>query len=445
MGILRLRLLATGILAGIFLLTAGLSSASAQASESEIVDELDRTGRYLELSDSGLESAIAQANGDGIAFAWIDEDSDGLVATSLAENYVEALDGNGSRYRTVVVLLGEGFGASSSVYDQDELERALDASVDSFAAGSPGRGLDTFTESLVGSLTTATTTPSNDGGSSGGGGIGFGSILAFFAVIGGGFFGIRAWMNSRKRKKQAIVDMEDDRAEIKEQLKNNADRVISLGDRAIASGDDELIATYEAASATYQDVSQSVDAADTAAEVDALDDRIDHAEWQFEVIEAKLDGRPIPQSPAQAEAAALPPPTAEQPPPPAEEPGVITSPTTGRRYPTTTPQRRRGGGMGGLTGGLGSILGSVILGGGLGGNRSRRSQRRSGGFGMGTGSIGTRSSRSRSGGGGLGGGVLRRGGSRSAGSRTRTRSRSRSKTRGGRSFGGSKSRGGRNF
>lgn len=457
---MRIRVTLLAVFAGLAVLIGVAAPAVGAHSDPALISALDEDGRYLEETDAAIGAAIDRANPDGIAFAWLSQNGDGRVATSLADDYVEDLRELDSRYHTVIVLTAEGFGAFSDIYTQEELDTALDASFNSFRANNPGQGLDTFVESLNGSLTTSTTTPASSGESSSGGGLGFGSILAGFAVIGGAFFGIRAWINSRRRKKQAIVDMEEDRAEIREQLKNNADRVISLGDKVIAKGDQELISLYEEASASYQEVSLNVETASTAEEVDDLDDRIDQAEWQFEVIEARLDGRPTPPPPEDLDA----PETTNAPPPPSapgrgapspapSEPPVATSPRTGRRYPRTSGTRRsRSGGLGGLGGGLGSILGSIILGGGLGGGRSRRSQRRSGGIGMGRGGIGTGSIRTRqrgggSLGGGLGGGVLRRGGN-SRRSQPRSKTRSSRRSGGGRSFGRSRksgSSGGRSF
>ncbi|MGI9597310.1 MAG: hypothetical protein ACR2QK_14200 [Acidimicrobiales bacterium] len=451
MGRFRLRFFAIAILTTMVALSGGAAPAAGAHSDPAIISALDEEGRYLELTESGLDGSIDEANANGVAFAWLDQGGNSAVAVSLADDYVEDLEEIGSRYRTVVVLTSEGFAASSTVYSQAELDRALDASFESFRVGAAGRGIETFSDSVSGALsggTTATTT--GESGGSSGGGIGFGTILLGIAVLGGGFLLIRSFAKRRKAKQQAEIDMEEDRAEIKEQLKNNADRVISLGDKVIARGDRELITRYEEASKTYQDVSQGVDGASTPEEVDALDDRIDHAEWQFEVIEAELDGLPAPRSPAERRAAedSAPDPTDDarpgMPPPPTGrsiDPPVATSPRTGRQYPRTTGRRRSGGGMGGLGGALGGILGSVILGGGLGGgSRSRRSQRRSGGLGGVLGGGGGRS-RTIGTGGGLGGGVLRRGGG-SRTSRTRSsrrtnssgRSRSRSRSRGGRSF-----------
>ncbi len=398
----------------------------------EIAEELAATGRYLEVS-ADVGAAIDTANARGTAFVWLNSSDD---ATEVAEIVLDELILLATPYRTVLVLTDVGIGASSETASSGDIDDAIDASFDDFFNGAVADGLDAFTTALTGDVaTTATTTSSGSSGStsgssSGGGGIGIGTILLGILGLGGGFWFFRRLRNKSKARKQEEADMEADRAEIKEQLRSNADHVLTLGDRAIASGDAELIALYEKASATYQDVSHAVDGASTAAEVDALDDRIDEAEWQFESIEARLEGRPAPPSPAeieaQAEAAAT-----DAPPPggPAlgpdesvfgDGPSRPRSSSGGRaRYQTPTRSRRRGG----LGGGLGGALGSVILGGGMGGlgGRSRRSTRRSGGLGS------TRTT------GGLGGGVLRPSG---GGSRSRRTSSGRRFGGGGRGSGG---------
>ncbi|MEM7274485.1 MAG: hypothetical protein AAF547_15475 [Actinomycetota bacterium] len=434
----------------------------AGATTATIVDALDRDGRYLELSDAALDASVDDANSLGVAFVWLDRSGDEQIAQALADQYVDELDELGSRYTTVLVLTSEAYAAFSIVFDESEIGDALDASFESFSAGSPSRGLTIFTNSLDTALGTATTVPSTDGGTTdgddGGGGIGIGAVLLAIAVLGGGFLFYRRWASNRRAKARAALDLEEDRVEIEEQLKNNADRVISLGDRVIASGDRELIDLYQEASSAYQDVSHSIDDAETAAEIDDLDDRIDEAEWQFELIEARLDGRPDPPSPeeveAAAEAEARRADAAEAPPPPAPRRGpddsVVTSPTTGRTYPRsgrrTTSSRGRSGGLGGaMAGGLGGVLADIVFGGGLG-QRSRRTQRRSG-FPGGFGSVGTGSTRrTTSAGGGLGGGVLRRGGSSPSRSRTRSTSSGRSRRAPSRSRqSGRRSGGGRNL
>ena len=451
--------LLTGLLATVCLLTVGPAVLARTADGAEV---LDAEGRLVEPAfDAALESAIDRVNAEGVAFVWLDADGDDRDAVALADDYVGELDQLGSRYQTVLVVLGGGYGASSITLEADRLNDALDAAFDGFSAGAMGRGLDAFTESLAGvpvgdtgttidsDSSPAGTSSSDSSSSDDSGGFGLGSFLIALLAAGGGFLAFRAWRHRRKAKRQAEVDLAEDRAEIKEQLENNADRVITLGDRVIAKGDQELIDLYEQASRTYQDVSQSIEGAATAEEIDDLDDRIDHAEWQFEVIEADLDGRPRPPEPEPdapgSDPSQPPPPTGTprgspvpSPAPGGAEPSVATSPRTGRTYPRSTGRSSGGlgrGGLGGGLGGLGGILANIVLGGGLGGlGGSRRTQRRSGTSGPFGGSVPSRGGGS----GGLGGGVLRRGGSssRSSGSRRRTSS-------GGRSFGRSRSRGGR--
>ncbi|MGB5759017.1 MAG: hypothetical protein WBM50_19035, partial [Acidimicrobiales bacterium] len=274
-------------------------------SDPALIAALDEDGRYLERTETGLGATLDDVNSRGVAFAWLDQPGDAAVAVSLSDDYVEDLQEINSRYHTVVVLTSEGFAASSTIYTQQEIDAALDASFDDFRAGAAGDGVTTFSRVLTDSTadTTATTESADTSGSGSGGGIGLGTILLAIAAAGGVLLLLRGFSTRRKAKKQARIDMENDRAEIKEQLKANADRVISLGDRVIAKGDDQLITRYEEATKTYQEVSLSVDDASTAAEVDALDDRIDHAEWQFETIEAGLSGLPTPPSPQEREAA----------------------------------------------------------------------------------------------------------------------------------------------
>ncbi len=436
--------------------------ASAISIDQEVVEALDRDGRYLESSDAALEAAVDDANRNGIAFVSYARGGDITNAENLADEYVLALEQIGSSYHTVLVLTLDAYAAFSTAYSDSEVDRALEASFSSFSSGSASRGVDTFNASLegtaVGEQTTSATTIPAQTTNEESGGIGFGTILMILAVLGGGFLLFRSWSGNRRAKRQAAIDLEEDRIEIEEQLKNNADRVISLGDRAIASGDAGLVDLYEEASQTYQDVSLLIDETDTAEGIDELDDRIDKAEWQFEVIEARLDGRPVPPEPQYGEpigpedkpaSGQVPPPPTAGGAPGQQDRSVITSPTTGREYqrpsqsrnrtPRRAPTRRRSGGMGGLGGVLGGVLGNIILGGGLGGG-SRRTQRRTGGLGIPSLGGGTRRTPSSTG--GLGGGVLRRGGG-STPRRSTTRRRSRPQRRSSSTRGGGRSLGNR--
>lgn len=422
------------------LLVAAVEPGLAQTATAEIVEQLDDSGRYLEFSaDNGIDDAIAGVNRQGAAFAWLDTDAD---AEGFARDLVAELNASGSRYKTVLVLTNSGIWAESFEAD---VGPAASASLEDFSRGAVADGLDTFSTTLSGGTTATTTGGSNsqesDGSSNGSGGLP--GWLWGIVAAGAAFVGIRIWSGKRKTKKAEADLLELDRLEIKEQLKDNADRVIELGDKAIASGDPDLTRTYEQASKAYTEVSTEIDNVTTVVEMDRLDDRLDHAEWQFEVIEAKLDGRTPPALPGPDNDDARPgpttPATADAGPPsmgtrnnrpalgpdesvfggrgPGETSRRPRSGGLGRGRARSGMGRRRGGlsgGLGGMGGGLGGILGSIILGGGLGSPRtSRRSQRRR----ASTGSFG-----------GLGGGVLR---PRGGGSRG-----------GGGSFGGRSSRGG---
>ncbi len=413
------------------------ATPAAAQSATDIADELDSTGRYLEFSaDAGLEAAISDANSNGIAFAWLNQSGAG-EAERLSETLLLDLDASGSRYRTVLVLMEDNFGAWSSAGDA-RTEQALDASLGSFADGAVAAGVTEFTSALRATDATGssgeTTDTGSDSGSSGGG-LSLTTLLLPLLLIGGGFFLFRGWSNKRKSDRQLEADLEADRAEIKEQLRSNADRVIDLGDRVVLTDDRDLQDLYEKASRTYQDVSNRIDGATTVAEVDDLDDRIDEAEWQLKSIEAQLDGKPVPPSPAELEAeseAAAEAVRRQQA--KSAEAKRNQRPALGRDESVFDQPRARTntGGYGGgyqprrrssMGGGLGGLLGSIILGGMRGGSRypqTRRTQRRTGlpgGFPSG---------------GGLGGGVLRPGG----GSR---------RSGGGRSMGGQRRGGGRSF
>lgn len=399
-------------------------------SAADIAAEIRDTGRYLEFDESGVGDAVDQANANGIAFVWLDQSQGEGSAQALAGSVLTELDGQGSRYRTVLVLMNDNYGAMSDGVPQSTMDRALNEARAGFSAGAVAAGLGSFDRTIAGDMATTATTSSSSSSSSestspsgSSGGIGLGSILLPLALLVGGFWLFRNWGNKRKADKEAAAELAADRAEIHEQLRNNADNVINLGDRVVTSGDNELMSTYEKASAAYQEVSRRIEGAETVEEVDELDDMIDQAEWEFDMIEAKLDGRPVPPSPAEVERAEAEAAEAEAKAKRAENDrpalGPDESVVSGGRYPGSSA-RTGGGGYGrarraprgrygGMGGGLGGMLGSIILGGMRGGGRgygyprTRRSRRRGGSIG-----------------GGLGGGVLRPGGSsrRSGGGRS---------------------------
>ncbi len=363
------------------LLTLGFAvAANAQDPDlTVVVDAIEQDGRYIERDvDAAASAAIDRANAEGIAFVRLDTDAE---APTFASAVSAELDARNSSYGAVLLLTNSGVWSRGV----PEASAAGDSVTSLFGAGQIGDGIDQFTALLGGAAQGGNTSAATETTSSGGG---FPWIIPIILVI-GGFFLFNMLRGRKKTRVASEKAIEVDRAEIIEQLKANADRVIDLGDEVIKARDPELISIYEEASAAYQNVSNEIRNATTAEEVDALDDQIDKAEWQFEVLEAKLTGQTPPPF---LDTDAPPPPTAPTTPPP---PGPVSAAERDaqfrrqgqdprplpRRNPREQTQTRRGSGMGGMFGKMAlSVLMSMLMGGRLGRpTTSRRSDRRSGG------------------------------------------------------------------
>ncbi len=204
---------------------------------SAIAEEVSDQGSYLEFSSSSsLDNAIDEANSNGIGFVWLDNDAETATTESLAESIAYGLDAQNSTLHTVLVVSKASMGVYSFVYNRTQNNGASDASVQYFAQGDQATGLTTFTQTLTGSASSGT--------SSGSGG-GFWTFIIALLGLGGVFVLYRSWKSKRERKARDLAEMEADRAEVKEQLKANADKVIKLGDEVIQSGDNELIDLYD--------------------------------------------------------------------------------------------------------------------------------------------------------------------------------------------------------
>ena len=116
-----------------------------------VVDELFADGRYLEQpTDSALDATIGTANEANIGFVWLDRSGGSVEATALADDYVERLSARGSPMDTVLVLLDNGYAASSLTVSQSVLDRALNSAFEGFSNGDPDRAVAAFVaETLV--------------------------------------------------------------------------------------------------------------------------------------------------------------------------------------------------------------------------------------------------------------------------------------------------------
>ncbi len=356
-------------------LTAGGGALAQTVDVEAIVDQIEQDGSFLERSVTAeTQAAIERANQQGVAFVRLDNTSQ---SSATAEEIFAELKSRGSSYGAVIVL------TNASVFARGVNSSATSLTNDItqvFGGGDIAGGIDQYLANLGSDAAGGLESPDTGGG--------FQWIVPILLVI-AGLFLINMVRGRRKTKKVEAKILEDDRQEIIEQLKANADRVIDLGDEVIQAKDPELISIYEEASAAYQNVSNEIRNATTPAEVDLLDDQIDKAEWQFEVIEARLTGQTPPPFLDDDE------PDAPQPPPPTPAPAASPAERDAelrrqgqppRPLPQRNPRRRyqpqqRRSGMGGALGSMAmSVILSMLMGGRLGQPRqSRRSSRRSGG------------------------------------------------------------------
>ncbi len=408
---------------------------------SEIADDIEADGYYSDfpLNDSERAS-ISRANEKAIAFLELDQDGE-QEAEQLAERLLQEFATHDSRYDTIIVLFQDAIFVDSLTHSSDVLERSVNPGNIDFENDSLHDLIDAVSSPFPTSDRTTSRTDNDLGNSSQGlddsstpeevnsatssGGFKLRYILVPLLLLGGVFWVFASRRRKKKAAQRQAADMAADKAEIRQQLQDNSDRVIELGDQVIASKNSELQGLYEQASQSYQQVSLEIDAAATPAQVDALDDKIDTAQWQFETIEARLAGQPDPPSPQEIEQEAAKKQSEEDTTPAlGKDESVFTSPRSGREYQRRT-RRSSGGGLGSL----GKVLGGILMGGGGLGMPSRRTQQRrssSDGFGSRpkSGGFGRRQPSSSRG----------RGAGRSFGRRTTRRSTSRSKGGAGRTF-----------
>jgi len=350
-------------------------------STNQIVDSIEEDGLYVDRTISRSDAnSIDEANSNGTAFVWLSKTTGGeSVAETIAEEILFTLNARNTKYEHLIVILDDAMAIDSNTMSDISIDRALEATLSSFRNGDISEGLSSYITQLnieTGGITTSSNSSSQNtsnqsSGSSENKGISIMPILLTAGIFGGGFLLFKSWRSKKKFAANQKASIEQDRAEIHEQLQNNADRVIKLGDRVIASDSAELMRTYEEASKTYQHVSQQVDNTHSAEEIDALDDQIDHAEWQLESIEAQLEGKPVPESPQELERKAV----REAQERKVDQRGRRTNRSQSRQrqsggIPGLGGSRGRGGRRSSMGGGLGGLLGSILMG-GLGGGRSR--------------------------------------------------------------------------
>ena len=193
-------------------------------------------------------------------------------ATTFADNVQRAI---GSGLVFVVAPESLGFAGEGDVFNEDELENALDAAFDvggsdyDLAAAFVGELLGVPVVATPEPVTATTAAPSlgTEGTAapepSGGGGSGF----LWFVIIVGGLGLVLWWLMRRSKAKAQEVDAErlsQARYLIQEQLNDVANDILAMEDEVRVADNDRASRFYEQAGETYNEVSESIEETKTA-------------------------------------------------------------------------------------------------------------------------------------------------------------------------------------
>jgi len=344
------------------------TAALAQTSPSDTVDQLNLRGYYadegVDVDIDELERLVASTSEDVFYVALAEDPADG--ADLFATEVLDRIEGDG----TVIVVSPGEIGARSTIYDDAEINEAVDASLETFN-DSYVRGFAEFAATLTGvGAAVATTqaesaiTVSEAEGSAqaaqpnGGGNGGLIFVLIIVAIGAVIFFMVR----SSKRKQEAAFEgrIDEIKNEIRGQLGEVANDILELEDEVMMSDNSQAKDLYAAGSQGYAEFEEKLDAATTLAELNDLAEGLDRTQWQLEAAEALVDGEPLPPKPADRPDYEPPP---SQPRPPSRSTRADLPPDLQMRRERgekidagRVPQRRRSGGW---LGGLGTA--AVIL------------------------------------------------------------------------------------
>ncbi len=189
---------------------------------------------------------------------------------------------------TVVVVSPQEIGASSTDFDDDLLDGAIDEAWDEFESLDDLGAFEAFAEALPSSAGSAEPAESSGGG-------GFTFLIILFVVVGG--IGLLLWRNSKRERAAAEGRLDEAKAELTGQLDVIANEILDLSDRVTVAEHDGALTYFRQANDTYSDVSEAAGTATSLAALEELSDRLDKARWQLEAAEALIEGREVPPEP----------------------------------------------------------------------------------------------------------------------------------------------------
>jgi hypothetical protein len=350
------------------------------ATPDQVVPELEANGYYIEpgsaASEAVLSDAVFEGRSDGgRLYLVVLSEEPGGGATTFSDSVLDRL---GSGYVVTVAPETVGFAGDSTSWTADEMNAALDASLE-------GGSDDEVVELFIAELTGAVVAPSPGGEEPDQEGGGWGWV--WLVVIGGGLLLIFSAMrnSSRKRSELATSELEKVRAMARAKLAEIANDIIEMEHEVELSDNPEVKSHYQSASATYTEVLARIEKSPAASEMVDIVRDLDIAIWELDAAEALLDGKPVPDKPKPPEPKAPPPgppATAKQEDPQADSYGrrperqssYAGNDLMSALWALLALSGRGGGGWGGMPGGFGGPMG-----GGGGGGRMRGGGMRLGG------------------------------------------------------------------
>lgn len=274
--------------------------ASAQEAD-DVAEEVGFRGYYvdegLDITIDDMENLVAEYPGIGFV-ALADDPDEG--ADLFADQVLAAIDDPD----TVIVLSeGEVGVVTDGMYTDDEIDAALDEAFatsgdpyvtdfEQLAAALTGQAPSTVTTQASGGLP-ATPEPRVETDS--GGGIPWWVWpLGIVAVI---------WFLSRRGKKKrataAATALESAKTEIREQMGVVANDILEFSDRPDQDRFPEALEHYRRASEVFKAAEDRMAAAATPADLESLSDDLDVARWEMAAAMAIVEGRPVPEKPAE--------------------------------------------------------------------------------------------------------------------------------------------------
>lgn len=301
------------------LLVAAAAVTLIAATPAEVAPELRTVGYFVDEGSAAdpatVSAAVSDArNAGGALNVVVLAEEPGGGATTFSDAVLDEL-GTG----TVLTVAPEtvGFASQGDVWTLDELEEAVDASLD---AGSDTEVVERFVATLIGQPVGG-----EEPASSGGGLLWWLLIVALGVAALVGFF---VWRASSREKAAGAKRLADVRSQAEAKLDDIANDIIDLEDEVATAGNAEAQGRYQRAAATYEEAVGAAERAQTPAELLALSTKLDEAIWELDCAEAILDGKPLPPKPEPPA-----PPTEAAPAPPRERPipGTDYVRRTGRR------------------------------------------------------------------------------------------------------------------